>query len=167
MKGREMMKRTLFTIVQLTWGLPQTILGALLYAYWRPRSEKRYLFHGAIVTEWAIGGGISLGLFIFVPQRASRYMLNGRELSPDESRLGVLVHEYGHCIQSLLLGPLYLIAVGLPSYLWANLPALRRWRRKHGRSYYAIYPENWANALGEIATKEKSVGQAMPVRKNA
>lgn len=161
------MKRLLFTILQLTWGLPQTILGAVFYLYWRPRTDRRYRFHGAFVTEWTVGGGISLGLFIFVSQKASRYMSGGQELTPEAGKRGVLVHEYGHCIQSLLLGPLYLIAVGLPSYLWANLPALRRWRRSHSRSYYSIYPENWANTLGEMTTKEKSVGQAMPVRKNA
>ena len=58
------------------------------------------------------------------------------------------MHEYGHCVQSLMLGPLYLIAVGVPSYRWANLPALRKMRRETGRSYYSVYPENWANRLG-------------------
>ena len=159
------MHRAIFTLLQLLWGLPQTLLGFLLFLYWLPRSKKRYLFHGAIVTEWTAGGGISLGVFVFVSQRASRYMRDSRELTPEESKRGVLVHEYGHCIQSLILGPLYLIAVGIPSWLWANLPALRRWRREHGHSYYSVYPEKWANRLGEWASKEPSVGQALPVRK--
>ena len=133
------MRRFLFTLVQLTWGLPQTLAGFLLFLYWRRRGAAHRLYHGAVVTEWAAGGGVSLGLFVFVSGKA---------------RPGVTVHEYGHCIQSLLLGPLYLPAVGVPSYLWANLPALRRLRREKGFSYYAIYPENWANALGEWATKE-------------
>lgn len=161
------MKRILFTVLQILWGFPQTLLGLFMYLYWLPRAKTRRCYHGAIVTEWTAGGGISLGLFIFVSERASRYMLDGAELSPDESKRGVLVHEYGHCIQSLLLGPLYLIAVGLPSYAWANLPALRKIRREKGISYYAVYPESWANRAGEWATKENSIGQAMPVRKKS
>lgn len=159
------MKRILFTALQILWGLPQTLLGLLMYLYWLPRASRRYWYHGARVTEWTTGGGISLGLFVFVSEKASRYMLDGRQLTDAESKTGVRVHEYGHCIQSLILGPLYLIAVGIPSYLWANLPALRRRRREKGVSYYAVYPENWANCLGEWATKEKSCGRAMPGRR--
>lgn len=161
------MRRFLFVLVQLTWGLPQTLLGLLLYLYWLPRVTTRYAYHGAIVTEWACGGGISLGLFVFVSAKAGRYQVEGRILTEAESKRGVRVHEYGHCVQSLLLGPVYLMAVGLPSYLWANLPRLRRLRREKGVSYYAIWPEKQANALGEWATGEKSVGMAMPVRQRA
>lgn len=161
------MKRIAFMALQLTWGLPQTLLGFFMLLYWLPRAKTRYMYHGAIVTEWTAGGGISLGLFVFVSEKASRYMVNGRELTPEESKRGVLVHEYGHCIQSLMLGPLYLLAVGIPSWLWANLPAMRKIRREKAVSYYAVYPENWANHLGEWAAKEQSVGQAMPVRKKS
>lgn len=117
------------------------MLGFLMFLYWRHRGAVSRMYHGAIVTEWTAGGGISLGLFVFVSEKA---------------RQGVVVHEYGHCIQSLMLGPLYLIAVGVPSYIWANLPALRKMRRETGRSYYSVYPENWANQLGEWGTKEKA-----------
>ena len=134
------MRRFLFILAQLTWGLPQTILGFILYLYWLPRATKRYVYHGAIVTEWTAGGGISLGLFVFVAKK-------GHQL--------VVVHEYGHCVQSLILGPLYLLAVGAPSYIWANVPTLRKMRREKGISYYAIWPEKQANALGEWATGEK------------
>ena len=134
------MRRFFFTLIQLTWGLPQTLLGFLLYLYWRSHGAAHRTYHGAIVTHWAAGGGVSLGLFVFVS---------------DKAHPGVTVHEYGHCIQSLLLGPLYLIAVGVPSYIWANLPALRKMRRETGRSYYSVYPENWANILGEWATGEQ------------
>ncbi len=161
------MRRLLFTLVQLTWGLPQTLLGFILYLYWLPRAKTRYVYHGALVTEWTVGGGISLGLFVFVAEKAGLHTLNGRELSADESKAGMRVHEYGHCVQSLLMGPVYLIAVGLPSYLWANLPPLRRWRRKKGLPYCAVYPENLANALGEWATGEKSIGLALPLRHKA
>ena len=63
------MRRILFTLVQLTWGLPQTLLGFLLYLYWLPRAKNRYTYHGAIVTEWTTRGGISLGLRGGAPTR--------------------------------------------------------------------------------------------------
>ena len=134
------MKKLLFILWQCTWGLPQTLLGAIIFLK-HIRCPHR-VYRGCIDTKWNSRGGMSLGLFIFTPQEE------------DERTEQVRVHEYGHCIQSLILGPLYLIAVGIPSYVWANLPALRKMRRETGRSYYSIYPENWANQLGEWATKE-------------
>ena len=142
------MKRILYTLFQLTWGIPQSLAGFVIFLI--NIRKRHFIYHGAVVTEWSLGSSVSLGLFVFVSGKA---------------RPGVTVHEYGHCIQSMLLGPLYLIAVGVPSYLWANLPALRRRRREKSLSYYAVYPENWANRLGEWAAKEKSCGRAMPVRR--
>ena len=72
----------------------------------------------------------------------------------------LLVHEYGHTIQSLVLGPLYLVIIGLPSVVWMNVPALSRWRARTGTSYYAFFTERWANALGERVLGEPSVGLA-------
>ena len=77
------MRRFLFILVQLTWGLPQSVLGFILYLYWRRRGAITRMYHGAVVTQWTSGGGISLGLFVFVSNKA---------------RPGVTVHEYGHCI---------------------------------------------------------------------
>lgn len=48
---------------------------------------------------------MSLGLFIF--------MFGGRYIGDEET----LKHEYGHSIQSKILGPLYLIVIGLPSLM--------------------------------------------------
>ena len=77
--------------------------------------NKHYTYHGAIITEWNVKSSMSLGLFVFVtsePYFAKKYegQINIEELS---KRL--LVHEYGHTIQSLILGPLYLIVIGIPS----------------------------------------------------
>ena len=81
-----------------------------------------------------------------------------------ESRVNIdeplLVHEYGHTIQSLVLGPLYLLVVGLPSIIWLNAPFLANMRKQRDLSYYAFYTERLANALGERATGEPSVGLA-------
>ena len=143
------MRRILFTLIQLTWGLPQTLLGFILYLYWLPRTQTRYVYHGAIVTEWTTGGGISLGLFVFVSAKIRQQVLDGQIVSAEEGQARVRVHEYGHCVQSLLLGPLYLIVIGIPSWLWCNLPPMRRLRKEKGIPYDAAYMERWATAWGE------------------
>lgn len=87
-----------------------------------------------------------MGPFVFVPVQCPRRLM---------------VHEYGHTVQSLILGPLYLPLVGLPSVVWSRVPALSRWRRAHRISYYALPTERWANWLGERVCKEPSMGQAL------
>ena len=71
----------------------------------------------------------------------------------------LMVHEYGHTIQSLIFGPLYLMAVGLPSILWSFLPVFVRKRDVEKISYFSGYPERWANHLGERITGDNSIGE--------
>ena len=68
----------------------------------------------------------------------------------------LLVHEYGHTIQSLIFGPLYLPVFAIPSFVWAGAPALRRRRREGKLYYYDFYPERIANLLGELVTGERA-----------
>ena len=65
----------------------------------------------------------------------------------------LLSHEYGHCLQSVMLGPLYLVVVGLPSFVWANVI----YHRIEGVKYTWFYTESWANYLGEKFTKQKGL----------
>ena len=126
----------LYRLWQWTWGLPQTLAGLLLALRYRRCPHRRV--GGALATlhdgAW---GGVSLGMFIFVPGG----------LKP-EREAALLAHEYGHTFQSALLGPLYLPVVGVPSFLWANLPQCQRWRARRRIPYESRYPENWAEALG-------------------
>ena len=135
------MNELLYTIAQATWGLPQTALGAAAFLVHAKRPHFRY--HGAIVTTWESRKAVSLGLFIF---------LEGPD-DPDAAPTGVdprlLAHEYGHTIQSLALGPLYLLVIGAPSVLWLNLPACARRRQRNGTPYYAFFTERWANQLAK------------------
>lgn len=112
--------------------------------------EKHSFYHGAVVTEWKLKSSVSLGMFIFVTKYPGE----------DFKRM-ITVHEYGHTIQSLILGPLYLLVIGAPSALWAGIPAFSRMRRRRQMSYYRFYPERWANHLGEKVTKEKSMGNIL------
>lgn len=123
----------LFTIWQWTWGVLQTTAGAILYL--RFRNREHFRFHGACVTIWDRNNSLSLGKFIFL----------GGDRQED---LWLLQHEYGHCIQSMILGPVFLLIVGLPSAVWCNLPYFEAWRGKHRISYYDLYCEKNANRLG-------------------
>jgi len=134
------MKQIGYGILQILWGFPQTLLGFAVFLC--TVKAPHYRYHGAVVTEWNYATGLSLGLFMFVPDGKK-----GRDF---------LVHEYGHTIQSLVLGPLYLIVIGIPSALWCNLPWCATFRRKRRISYYAFYTEQWANRLGEKTTGERN-----------
>ena len=131
------MKTLLFQVWQWIWGLPQTLIGAVIYVLCRKCPHERY--HGAVVTHWNQRGSLGVGMFLF--------------LGEDDPQ--VVVHEYGHAVQSLILGPLFLPVMGIPSFLWCNLPPCRRLRKEKGVSYYAFYPEKSANFLGRLVTKDR------------
>ena len=143
----------LYMIWQCTWGFLQTLLG--LFVFLTHAGNKHYLFHGAIVTEWEKRSSVSLGLFIFIADRPYRHL--EKTYSAEELSERLLVHEYGHTIQSLLLGPLYLLIVGIPSASWANMSRFQKKRRRERISYFTFYTESWANRLGEKTTGRKSM----------
>ena len=125
------MKKPLYTVLQYTWGLPQTLLGSAVYL--AHRKDRHGQYGNAKVTYWDRPEGLSLGKFIFIPAK-------------DKS---LLDHEYGHTIQSLILGPAYLPLVGLPSLLWNRHPYFRRKRKTTGKDYYSVIFEKTANKLGD------------------
>lgn len=127
--------KLLYWLIQWTWGLAQNAIGLVVFAL-LGRGKTRRL-GGAAVRSWNLKGSLSLGMFILMDRG------HGDR---------VLVHEYGHTIQSLILGPLYLLVIGIPSLLWASLPALEKYRRKTGKTYYWLYCERWANYAGELST---------------
>ena len=127
---------------QVMWGLPQTVVGLALFLALRgPR--QRYAYRSAFVTEWRLSSGLCLGMFIFVPRGCPRTLL---------------AHEYGHTLQSMVLGPLYLPAIVVPSLVWAGTPRLKRYRSAHAYSYYRFYTERWANRLSKRVTGERPEG---------
>ena len=135
------MKRRLYTIAQWTWGLPQTLIGSAVYLM--HRKDHHFDYNGARVTVWDKDSGVSLGKFIFVPSRR-----RGSRTHEEADRF-LIDHEYGHTIQSLILGPAYLLLVGAPSLAWNRLPYFARKRKKTGRSYYSAVFERTANTLGK------------------
>ncbi|HPD02292.1 MAG TPA: hypothetical protein P5161_03790 [Eubacteriales bacterium] len=132
-----------FYLLQFTWGLLANLLGFLVYL--SKGKLNREWFKGALISRheenW---GGVSLGIFIFVNgARGEQWFLDAR------------AHEYGHTLQNLLLGPLYLFVIGIPSVIWCNSKRFIKLREEKGVSYYEFYPEKWANAWGDRFTGHK------------
>ncbi|MBQ6332043.1 MAG: hypothetical protein IJI34_04650 [Clostridia bacterium] len=142
------LRAVLFCFLQWTWGLPQNLVGLLLLPFLR---GERYRYHGALVTVYRKlrftknRSGFSLGTFIFIPETWTEY-----------DKKHVVVHEYGHTVQSMILGPFYLLFVGLPSVIWSHRYCRRTpIYRSRGVAYTDRYPEHGADRLGEYATGEK------------
>lgn len=125
--------KTLLNIILWVWQLPQNLLGLLLALLYHYRAVARVKDRGVIY--WVVPGfrgGISLGKYIIV---STKFFTENSEL---------WLHEYGHCRQSVILGPLYLLAIGLPSLIHAAL-----YRPEKG-NYYDFYTEKWADRLGGV-----------------
>lgn len=121
--------KTLLNVILWIWQLPQNLLGLLFFVALRPEHSEKF---GSATAYFAtrMRDGISLGQYIFI--QAGRGTPN------------ILCHEYGHCRQSLYLGPLYLLVIGLPSLIHAAL-----YRPEKG-NYYDFYTEKWADRLGGV-----------------
>ena len=118
--------RRLFGVILYLWQLPQNVLGLLMwFVYSRGTHEITENGYHVIIDN-RFRGGISLGQYIILGTR-------------DEISMR---HETGHCIQSKLLGWLYLIVIGLPSLIHAAL-------HKEG-NYYDFYTERWADKLAGV-----------------
>lgn len=122
-------------ILLIIWQLPQTIVGLIYLACLKAsivNSTKRE--YATIYKVENIHYSISLSPFIFCS--VSGY---GNDKTKD--------HEYGHVKQSLILGPLYLIVIGLPSLIWA---AVYQYNSQDPNGYFRFYTEKWADKLGNV-----------------
>lgn len=123
-------------LILFIWQLPQHIVALIYFGYLVMMCkdlgvDSRY--KQAIVIPCVMRGAITLGNYVFVG-------LNS------EYRKTVK-HELGHTIQSKILGPLYLIVIGIPSITYCGLRRLFPSLRK--KNYYDFYTERTANYLSE------------------
>lgn len=123
-------------LILFIWQLPQHIVALIYFGYLVMMCkdlgvDSRY--KQAIVIPCVMRGAITLGNYVFVG-------LNS------EYRKTVK-HELGHTIQSKILGPLYLIVIGIPSITYCGLRRLFPSLRK--KNYYNFYTERTANYLSE------------------
>lgn len=147
MKLLKIIRYIFYFVIQSTWGIFQNLSGFILFL--KNIRCRHAFYHGSIVTyhdgDW---GGVSLGAFIFVNHK------RGEDWTKPAT-----VHEFGHTVQSLILGPLYLFVIGLPSFIWCNNKKCIQYRKDSGKTYYDLFCEKGANTLGARVT-----GEAAPVK---
>lgn len=121
------------------WQLPQNLLGLFLsifadkHNYICNDSKEYHIYFMSLFSS-----GVSLGNYIIFDTAYKTYI--------DILDTSVK-HEHGHSIQSLYLGPLYLIVIGIPSML-GNIYA--RIFNKDSEWYYKQPWEAWADKLGGV-----------------
>jgi len=127
-------------ILTFIWMLPQNILGILILFLLKGGKVDSYKDCDIYRVNVSGFSGGSFGRFIILEdayfKREYMFVL---ELTKR--------HEFGHYLQGKILGPLYLIIIGIPSMI-NNLRA--RIDIKVRDTYYTRYPENWADKLGEV-----------------
>lgn len=127
------MKKVLLWI----WQLPQNLLGLLVILFTRARfNDISYLDDENFYLSKLCNFGVSLGEYIIIGRRAGWYI-----------HIKTVKHEYGHKKQSRMLGPLYLLVIGLPSLL-GNIYS--RIFYKSSEWYYKQWQEAWADKLGGV-----------------
>ena len=128
--------RWAYVLLSLTWGLPLTLTGALIFAVLmlfgrRPR-RFGYCYYIEIGRSW---GGLELGLFFLKDERPSEQLM---------------AHEHGHGLQNIVYGPLMPFVITLPSAAryWYRRIVARMGRGGSLPPYNAIWFERDADALG-------------------
>ena len=116
---------------------------------------KSYLYKGTIVTYMnpRMGAGVSFGLFIFVSQGCD----------------GLVPHEWGHSIQTCIWGPLFMLVIGIPSFI-RFIYRERMYKRSEDivlPPYDSIWFEGQATRWGDKYCENDSlISTATVVRKN-
>lgn len=118
--------------IKWLWQFPQNMLalcieGVLCQAAYRVGKADGNI----IIMNTVLPSSMSLGDYLFVSPMSSQKSIQ---------------HECGHSKQSDILGPLYLIVIGVPSLLHNIIHCLCskigiKW------NYYSFYTESWANKL--------------------
>ena len=119
------------------WQLPQNLVG-LVFGWFLKGKERHPGLQGIpgnirLISGGNMHGGISLGNFVYFRKPAYDRLLR---------------HESGHCRQSRILGPFYLLVIGLPSLLWALW-----WHPGRPVPYSWFYTERWADRLGGVESR--------------
>jgi hypothetical protein len=131
-------------ILLFIWQLPQHLLALILI---RVLGATKTFNPSICIDFWLYKPKNRLGEFI------SGVSL-GRYIILKTKNVNTVKHENGHSKQSLIFGPLYLLAIGIPSAVFNNL-----WDRyfhknwpteKRHKWYYNRYPEKWADKLGGV-----------------
>lgn len=123
-------------IMWFLWQLPQNLVALVMMPFLGKMRLVRFdLYCWAFECE-GMSGGISLGNFIFLDPDAAK-------------REATILHEYGHVIQSHILGPVYLL-LGITSLLNACF--------HFTPCYYDFWCEKWANTIAGLKVVKNQYG---------
>lgn len=129
-----------FWVLSLTWGLPMTLIGAIIALGCLITGHKPKRFHNNVYFTFGEGGwGFNCGAFFF--------------LSKDAEIIEMKQHEAGHGIQNIIFGVFMPFIVALPSVIRFGW---REYLVKSGKAYYwnlppydSIWFEGMATRLGK------------------
>ena len=118
--------------IKWLWQFPQNMLALCIEGVLCQAAHREGKADGnIIIMNTVLPSAMSLGDYLFVSPMSSQKTIQ---------------HECGHSKQSDILGPLYLIVIGIPSllhnmahYLCSKIGI--KW------NYYSFYTESWANKL--------------------
>lgn len=122
-------------VLSYIWQLPQNLLGLIIVLITSSKQETNLGFY----CTYRFGCfGVSLGNYIIFGGLPSKISIS---------------HENGHQKQSLYLGWLYLIVIGIPSFIgniWDRL-FHKKWTVEKRIAWYYQQPwEHWADNLGGV-----------------
>ena len=127
------------------WQFPQHIIAYVIILI-NCKSIKLMVSKDGIshyLVDHLFDSAISLGNYIFLD-------------SDGNFSYKTIKHEFGHQKQSLMLGPLYLIIIGLPSIIGNIIDRIKHkyFRRHYNPDFYYKQPwEAWADKLGGVVRK--------------
>ncbi|MDB4936990.1 MAG: hypothetical protein JWP87_3962 [Labilithrix sp.] len=134
----------------IAWEAPQSTLGAVNFAIELARGGVSRVTRerGRIFVELRGSRAISLGHFVFWSTVDAPIVRVG----PYNKE-----HEYGHALQSRMLGPIYLAVVGVPSTIRVMYAAAQYLvTKKPWDGYYEGFPESWADRLGGVPRRSRA-----------
>lgn len=115
------------------WQFPQNLLAICIEGILCEAAYREGIVGGNTMIYNYVLPTMSLGSYIFV-----------NTMSTDIA----VKHSHGHSKQSRILGPLYLIVIGIPSLLHFIVYSICG-RMGLSWNYYKFYTELWANRLAE------------------
>lgn len=121
------------SVLKYIWQLPQNIIALIYLSYLIVENQIPAITKYKeikVYTKYS-SGSVTFGNYIFISSKATE---------------NTIKHEYGHTRQSLYLGSLYLIIIGIPSILWAMIHKTIA----PDKSYNWFYTEAWADKLGDV-----------------
>ncbi len=129
-------RRALVFLHQISWGALNTVVGVVC------GSLCIVLLREARVLRWKTVSVVHLPGRRFGAVTLGPVVVAGGPVDAD-----LLDHEKGHWYQSIALGPLYFLIIGLPSITHAAWYARHR---SFGPAYFHFYTEAWADAWGGV-----------------